>query len=78
MKESTKIGIGTRFTINTMHNLSKFYSNHKSAKLRYVTHYTILAIFFISILWKHQSKKISNTSSEIRLIISEAISFIHK
>lgn len=78
MKKSGKIGIGTRITINTMHNLSKFYSKHKSSKLRFVTHYVILAIFFVSILWKYQSKKISKSSSEIRLVLSGAISWIHK
>ena len=78
MKKSAKIGIGTRVTMNTMHNLSKFYSKTKSHKIRVVTHYTILGIFFVSILWKHKSDKIGDKSSEIKFLLYELISWIHK
>jgi len=78
MKEPSKIGIGTRVTMNTMHNLSKFYSKTKSHRLRVLTHYTILGIFFVSILWKHKSDKIADKPSELKFIICELISWIHK
>ncbi|KYC51109.1 MAG: hypothetical protein AMQ22_01358 [Candidatus Methanofastidiosum methylothiophilum] len=78
MANSSKISFGTRVTMNTMHNLSKFYSKTKSPKLRVVTHYTILGIFFVSILWKHKSDKIGNKSSEIKFIFFELLSWIHK
>jgi len=78
MTKPGKIGIGTKVTINAMHNLSKFYSKTKSPKLRVVTHYTILGIFFVSILWKHKSDKIGGKSSELKFIIYELISWIHK
>jgi len=78
MANSSKISFGTRVTMNTMHNLSKFYSKTKSPKLRVVTHYTILGIFFVSILWKHKSDKIWNKSSEIKFIFFELLSWIHK
>lgn len=78
MTNSSKITFGTRVTMNTMHNLSKFYSKTKSPKLRVVTHYTILGIFFVSILWKHKSDKIGDKSSEIKFILFELLSWIHK
>jgi hypothetical protein len=78
MKESTKIGVGTKITMNTMHNLSKLYSRTKSRKLRIVTHYTILAIFFVSILSKHKHNSILEKSSEIKFVVSEVLSWIHK
>jgi hypothetical protein len=78
MKEPGKISVGTRVTMNTMHNLSKFYSKTKSPKLRVATHYAILGIFFVSILWKHKPTSIQKKTSEIKFIVSEVLSWVHK
>ncbi|HNR44971.1 MAG TPA: hypothetical protein PLI06_03210 [Methanofastidiosum sp.] len=78
MDEPRKIGIGTRITMKSMHNLSKFYSKTKSSKLRILTHYAILGIFFVSILWKHKPTSISKKSSELKFLVSVVLSWIHK
>jgi len=78
MKGSSKISIGTRLTMNTMHNLSKFYSKTKSRKLRVATHYAILGIFFVSILWKHKPTGILKKTSELKFLVSEVLSWVHK
>ncbi|MCC7573320.1 MAG: hypothetical protein KO464_08010 [Candidatus Methanofastidiosum sp.] len=78
MKEPGTISIGTRVTMNTMHNLSKFYSKTKSPKIRVVTHYAILGIFFVSILWKHKPSSIWQKPSELKFILCELISWFHK
>jgi len=78
MKEPGKISAGTRFTMNTMHNLSKFYSKTKSHKLRVVTHYAILGIFFVSILWKHKPSSIWQKPSELKFVLLEVLSWARK
>ncbi|NPV51018.1 MAG: hypothetical protein HPY60_07485 [Candidatus Methanofastidiosum sp.] len=78
MTKQKKIGIGTRLTMNSMHNLSKFYSKTKSRKLRVATHYAILGIFFVSILWKHKPSSIWQKPSELKFLVSEVLSWVHK
>ncbi|NYT13663.1 MAG: hypothetical protein GKC01_04025 [Candidatus Methanofastidiosa archaeon] len=78
MTKQKKIGIGTRLTMNAMHNLSKFYSKTKSRKLRFATHYAILGIFFVSILWKHKPSSIWQKPSELKFLVSEVLSWVHK
>lgn len=73
-----KIGLGNRIRMSTMHNLSKIYTKTKSRRLRVATHYAILGIFFVSILWKHKSKSIWDKPSELKFLVSEVISWIHK
>ena len=78
MAELGKIGFGTRVTMNTMHNLSKFYSKTKSKKLRVATHYAILGIFFVSILWKHKPSSMWQKPSELKFVVLEVLSWVRK
>jgi hypothetical protein len=78
MGESTKIGFGNSLRMNTMHNLTKFYSKTKSRRLRILTHYAILGIFFVSIVLKHKPTSIRKKTSEIKFIVSEVMSWVRK